>query len=164
MRSGRLRVSGPAVRLGGLKQGGTMERRRGPLPMVDPPRRSVRHTDKRVRWVLVQRSMPAHTAHACQRSVRHDDKRMRRVRARRQASGRDCYALPGHCCDARGGHQLRHLCASRRRCWPAPLQAVSLTPCACLPGCRYDEQLLEGKGVTEGWQKDILRRARRGGE
>ncbi len=30
-------------------------------------------------------------------------------------------------------------------------------------GCRYDEQYMESEGVTEGWQKDILRRARRGG-
>ncbi len=29
--------------------------------------------------------------------------------------------------------------------------------------CRYNEQYMESEGVTEGWQKDILRRARRGG-
>lgn len=35
--------------------------------------------------------------------------------------------------------------------------------CATAPGYRYDEQYMESEGVTEGWQKDILRRARRGG-
>lgn len=29
-------------------------------------------------------------------------------------------------------------------------------------GRRYNEQMLGGGGMTEGWQKDILRRARRG--
>ncbi len=49
MRSGRLRSSGSAVRLGSLKQGSTLERRRGALAFVEPPRRSGRHADKRVR-------------------------------------------------------------------------------------------------------------------
>lgn len=58
-----------------------------------------------------------------------------------------------HSGQSAASHQLLLLPASYRR--------IS-TPDPAMLGRRYNEQMLGGGGMTEGWQKDILRRARRG--